>query len=135
MFPTDIGRSVSGKKGHGFLNRCLACGGRLAEIEPCNLDVDGFRRVTRFEDIVLRNGRALLATLYYGRFRMDGKPGWLHPRKFREVARLGLLPVRFDWLEPAVVRQRSIDGLSPGCPRWSDGTAPNQELIGVRVPT
>jgi hypothetical protein len=120
-FPADIALSVAGKLGYGFLNRCLLCGAHLSEIEPCHLDVSGFRRVSEMEEMSLRNGRALLATLYYGRFQIEGRPGWLHPKKFRDVERCGVLPVRFDWLRPALVRRRSDEGLPPECRRWSNG--------------
>lgn len=107
VFPTDIARSVAGKQGHGFLNRCLSCGKHLSAIEPCYLEANGFRRVSELEDMSLRNGRALLSSLYHGRFQIKGKPGWLHPKKFREIERAGVLPVRLDWLRPAAVKQRT----------------------------
>lgn len=107
IFPTDIARSQAGKKGYGLLSRCMSCGDQLSHIEPCRLEVNGVRLVTELEDMSLRNGRALLATLYDGRFQIKGKPDWLHPSKFKEVERRGVLPVRFDWLRPDVVRQRS----------------------------
>ncbi|MHB1359382.1 MAG: TniQ family protein [Rhodocyclaceae bacterium] len=129
VFPTDIALSGPGKLGYGFLNRCMSCGAQLSEIEPCRLEVNGFRLVSEMEEMSLRNGRALLATLYYGRFRIEGKVGWLHPKKFREVERRGVLPVRFDWLRPAVVRRRSNQGLPSGCCRWTDGHQPFQNNL------
>jgi hypothetical protein len=112
-FPTDIALSTAGKQGYGFLNRCMSCGAALSEVEPCRLNVNGIRLVTEIEDMALRNGRALLATLYYGHFRIEGKTGWLHPRKFREVERCGVLPVRFDWLRPIIVKQRTEKAIPP----------------------
>lgn len=124
VFPTDIACSVAGKLGYGFLNRCLSCGADLSEITPCHLSTNGFRLVSELEEMSLRNGRALLATLYYGRFQIKGRPGWLHPKKYREVERCGVLPVRFDWLRPVVVKQRSNQGLPTGCTRWTNARRP-----------
>lgn len=123
-FPTEIALSVAGKQGYGLLNRCMSCGAKLSEVEPCRLEVNGIRMISEMEEMSLRNGRALLATLYYGRFQMPENPVWLHPRKFREVERCGVLPVRFDWLRPVVVKQRSNQGLPSGCCRWADGHQP-----------
>jgi hypothetical protein len=120
LLPTDIALSVAGKQGYGFLNRCLSCGEHLSAIEPCYLEVNEFRRVSELEEMSLRNGRALLATLYHGRFQIKGKPGWLHPKKFRVIERAGVLPVRFDWLRPGAVKQRSSHPLQSGFRRWSD---------------
>ena len=118
-FPTDIARSAAGKNGYGLLNRCLSCGGELSKVEPCYLSINGFRRVTALEEMSLRNGRALLATLYYGRFQIKGQPGWQHPKKFRNLERSGVLPVKFDWLRPVMIRERSNAVLTSGCSRWS----------------
>lgn len=117
-FPTDIAHTHAGKMGYGLLSRCMTCGDLLSHVEPCRLEVNGIRLVSELEDMSLRNGRALLATLYSGRFRIKGKRGWLHPREFQEVERYGVLPVRFDWLQPMLVKQR-LNQIPPGCCRWN----------------
>lgn len=121
IFPTDIAESAAGRMGHGFLSRCQSCGARLTDIDPCNLRVDGFRRVSDLENMSLTNGRALLATLYYGRFRFKGESKWRHPKMFKIVERYGVLPVRMDWLRPALVRQRTRETYFPEQGRWLEG--------------
>lgn len=112
-FPTNIADSVAGQMGYGFLNHCLSCGASLSEVEPCFLSVNGIRRISDLEAMSLRNGRALLAALYYGRFKIIGEPNWLHPKKFRILEKRGVLPVRADWLTPDSVRTRVLETYLP----------------------
>lgn len=106
----------------------MSCGDLLSRVEPCRLEVNGIRLVTELEDMSLRNGRALLATLYDGRFRIKGKRGWLHPREFQKVERYGVLPVCFDWLRPDDVRPRSNQLLQPGSYQWPSNNKSPQKL-------
>ncbi len=118
-FPVDIAASKAGRMGYAMLNRCLSCGMRLDRIEPCYLQINGFRRVSSLEQMVLNNGRALLATLYFRRFSIDGRIGHAQIARLEELERHGGLPPQFDWLAPEKVRLRKLAGKQSGLSHWN----------------
>lgn len=69
----DVFETTAGKRGYVKFNRCLQCGAKL------NLPVGPVTRSRRFDDLVqeqqrqVSNGRALLAALYHGHFRIVGR--------------------------------------------------------------
>jgi len=118
-FPTDIATSKAGRLGYAMLNRCLSCGQRLDRITPCYLQIDGFRRVSRLEQMILENGRALLAALYHGWFSIEGRRGHFQLSKLKEIERNGGLPMRLDWLPSEKVRLRKPVGERFGLSDWN----------------
>lgn len=104
---------------YAMLNRCRYCSLRLDAVEPCYLQVGEFRRVSSLEQLILANGRGLLASLYHGWFAIKGRPGHFQLSRFKEIERYGALPVHFDWLAPAKVRTRSVRGAGFGVERWN----------------
>lgn len=117
-FPIDISCSKAGRLGYAMLNRCQFCGLRLDGVEPCYLQVGDFRRVTSSEQLILENGRGLLASLYHGYFAIEGVHGPFHLSRFKNIERYGALPVHFDWLAPTKVRLRSRSGAGLSIGRW-----------------
>lgn len=69
----DVFETTAGKKGYVKLNRCQRCGAKL------NLPVGPMTKSRRLDDLVqeqqrqVSNGRALLAALYHGHFRIVGR--------------------------------------------------------------
>lgn len=115
VFPVDIERSAAGRAGIASLRYCLACARRLTDITPCFLQArSGNRLVHPFEDLCMANGRALLAALVHGSFRVEGHRGVQRLAAIRFVARYGVLPSRFDWLPPDLVRARSARASASG---------------------
>lgn len=119
LFPIDIAASKAGRLGYAMLNRCRFCSLRIDDVEPCYLRVGDFRRVSSLEQLILENGRGLLASLYHGWFAIKGRPGHFQLSRFNEIERYGALPVRFDWLAPAQVRKRSVNGTEFCVEQWN----------------
>ena len=118
-FPIDIATSKAGRLGYAMLNRCRFCSLRMDEVEPCYLQIGDFRRVSSLEQLMLDNGRALLASLHKGWFSIKGRSGHFQLNRFAEIERHGGLPVRFEWLTPVQVRSRSINGAKFGVDQWN----------------
>lgn len=105
--PLDIANSKSGRQGYTLLNRCQSCGFRLNDAAPCPLQTGDIRHVSGEEQVILANGRALLAALYMGWFQMKGQPERLQLSKFKQLERAGGLPLRLNWLDADKIRQRT----------------------------
>lgn len=121
VFPIDIAASKAGSMGYILLNRCQTCGSRLDAIDPCLLQVGNFRCVSRMEDLMLANGRALLAGLYYGSFQFKSQPGRCELTRLHELEKHGVLPTHLEWLAPRMVRKRPRFALYSGSPaQWME---------------
>lgn len=121
IFPKDVAASRAGRNGYAMLNRCLECNARLWQRKACFLQVGNLRRVSRFEEIVLSNGRALLAALYNGCFEIPGTVGLHDPVNLARVEALGFLPSQVDWLPPDHVRERIVSMTGKRPARWRYG--------------
>lgn len=119
LFPIDIESSTAGRMGYALLNRCQSCGASLGIAEPCVLQVGTFRRVSPLEDLILANGRGLLAALFHGWFQIKDQPGRQKLARFVDIERHGVLPVTQDWLSPNQVRQRKIGRTKSSQLQWS----------------
>jgi hypothetical protein len=78
----DIAASDAGKKGFAFLNRCMRCGHPLYKPPPYKSPSPRLSDFRAENARQLANGRALLAALYYGKFRVQGL------REFHPIAAL-----------------------------------------------
>jgi hypothetical protein len=65
------------------------------------------------EELLLANGRALLAALYHGSFRINGELRNRDLSSFHELENLNALPLRLEWLDPAKVRTRPGNKYNP----------------------
>lgn len=106
----DVFETTAGKKGYVKFNRCLQCGAKL------NLPVAPLTKSRRFDDLVeeqqrqVANGRALLAALYHGHFRIVDKNIMV------PVAALGEVMSRDDFIFSMHPSQPSTR--KPFSPNW-----------------
>jgi hypothetical protein len=118
LLPGSLEHSQAGRAGYTMLDRCLGCAGRLTAVAPCLLQVGSTRLVRPWEDEQLENGRALLAALMAGTFRIEGRGVTFRLPSLREVERRRAFPVRMNWLSPSSVRGRhqallAVEGSTP----------------------
>lgn len=118
--PIDIAASKAGRLGYALLNRCGECAARLSDVIPCHLQEGDLRRVSDREDLILANGRALLAALYHGWFHIKGRSARMDLGQIQKVERHGALAVCLTWLATADVRARNFD---QGHPRQASATS------------
>ena len=68
--PRCMFASGAGRKGHFTLKRCLRCTAKLSDVRACPISQDTKSLLKENEHCWLRNGRALLAALVHGRFKL-----------------------------------------------------------------
>ena len=112
VLPASLERSTAGRAGHATLDRCLWCSERLTGVAPCLLQVGSTRLVKPWEDEQLANGRALLAALLAGSFKVEGRSATFRLASLKDVERRRAFPVRMDWLSPKMVKAR-LQSLRP----------------------
>lgn len=108
--PRDL--ITAGPKGWGVasLDRCLKCDAPLTEDADARQNTLDFAMLTEWEQCLLRNGRAVLATLLHGRFTFRTEEASVR-RKVKELASLekqGVIPLFADI--PDWLRRSDADG-------------------------
>lgn len=100
-----IDHITAGPDGDGVasMDRCARCARSLAKVEPVHLGT-GNGVMTDWQQVLLSNGRALLAALYHGKvFVLDSERTY-SLSLLRDLDRYGLLPHRLEWLLPHRLR-------------------------------
>ena len=104
--PIDIADSPAGKNGIAMQNYCFNCASRLSTVSPCFLQSDNERLVSEREEIILRNGRAVLSALYHKKFKISSLSISQKLEKLKNLGEMGILPLNPDWLSKALVQSR-----------------------------
>ena len=104
--PADQLNAGRDRKGVGLMSYCMSCEKELTAIEPCHLGPEPQSNLTRWEQMLLSNGRAVLAALHTGEVRVTWNTDQMRLGRLKEFDKRGLLPHRFDWLTATHLRVR-----------------------------
>ncbi|WP_208934008.1 TniQ family protein [Paracidovorax avenae] len=92
QLPSDMFTAGPDGLGVATLDRCLHCAESLTDGWKTSLDTLGDDVVTPWEQILLDNGRATLATLATGKLKIQGNADTYGFRQLKKIERLGYLP-------------------------------------------
>lgn len=106
LLPRDLAIGGTARKGVGTLSRCLICGERLTDRQPCNVSDLSTDQITVWERLQLSNGRALLAALYYAKFSFAGQPGSKTMGSLSRALQAVPFSTKFDYISADTVRRR-----------------------------
>lgn len=106
--PTNLYRAGLKRQGVGTLDRCLNCTTKLSSIAPVLITESNANHVTEWDLRLIANGRALLAALYRGNFRVHGDSRKYSVAAVERVRRHGGFPSKLSWLSPDGLRARTV---------------------------
>lgn len=98
--PTNLYWAGPNKQGVGTLDRCLNCAKKLTSIAPVFLTGSHTGDFTEWDLRLIANGRALLAALYRGNFRVHGDARKYSVAAVERIRRHGGIPFKLSWLSP-----------------------------------
>ena len=108
VMPRDLAGKGRTAQRVAFLSRCMECARSLTTPEPCWVESKGRRLLTPWEEDLIRNGRALLASLHTRSFRVQGGPLEHDLARLEELRRLGVFAKRMEWMPISAFRKRSF---------------------------
>jgi hypothetical protein len=92
LLPRSLETAGPNGEGVATLGRCLVCGKKLSAFHAEVRDLFDLDLLAPWEQPLLLNGRALLAALYLGSFRVSKDEGTFSVGAIRRIERQGLLP-------------------------------------------
>ncbi|MNL12317.1 hypothetical protein D3C87_1331810 [compost metagenome] len=101
VLPFDMICAGPKRSGVAYLSQCQSCAGSLTAVEPVEIDD---LCLSEWDYMLLANGRATLAALRDGWVCVDDR---VEKRlsHLKGLAKMGLIPMREDWLAASAARQ------------------------------
>lgn len=106
--PTNLYRAGPKRQGVGTLDRCLNCAMKLNTIAPVLISGTDTGGLSEWDLRLIANGRALLATLYRGDFRVAGDNRKYSVASIDRIRRHGGIPSTLSWLSPDDLRVKIV---------------------------
>jgi TniQ len=92
ILPQNLINAGPRAKGVAYLSRCHSCDKALTIIKSSGLFSKYMKSLKPSDQLLLSNGRALLAALFYGEFRLGKLPNKYPLSQLRDLAKNGQLP-------------------------------------------
>lgn len=106
VLPADLFLAGPEKAGIPTLDLCLNCGRKLTDAKPYVI-ADGHPQViSEWDKRQLENGRALLAAMYLGSFRLKGAADVFGIHELYRIRAIEGPASDFEWLTPDKIRQK-----------------------------
>lgn len=106
--PTDLFKAGPENQGVGILDRCLNCAMKLTTVTPVLIPGNNTGCLSEWDLRLIANGRALLATLYHGNFRIAGDGRKHSVAGVDRIRRHGGIPSKLSWLSPDSFRTTPV---------------------------
>lgn len=110
LFPYDVETSTGGRIGYATLALCGSCGGKLTDEVPVSMPCHGVAAVKPREELMMSNGRALVAALFHGYLQMGRGRTEYGLGAIEEIHRRGDIPTELEWMSPDKFRAPVCDG-------------------------
>jgi len=106
--PSNLYRAGPKRQGVGTLDRCLTCTTKLSIVVPVLITGGHAGGLSEWDLRLIANGRALLATLYQGAFRIAGDTRKYSVAGVDRIRRHGGISSKLSWLSPDDFRATSV---------------------------